>query len=120
LLENAAVGPERIVTGAQYVPVQPPEVVTVKDTFIGLVVPGAKMCVGFCKLEVVPSPKFQFQLVMVPPLAFDTSVKCVGCPAHCVVFVKEAVTTGGGGPIVVSEIKLQVIPLLPSVPILTV
>ena len=48
----------------------------------------AKACLGFCKDDNPPSPKFQAQATMVPPV--ELSVKFVALPWQALVAVKSA------------------------------
>ena len=46
----------------------------------------AKTCVGFCSVEVPPSPKLQLQEV---GALVEVSVKAVACPAHAPPFTEN-------------------------------
>jgi hypothetical protein len=73
--EKAAVGfvPALILLIKVRVETQPSAVSVVSD-MVNL--PEEKLCAGFCWVEMVLSPKFQSQLLMLTPAVLDVSVNC--------------------------------------------
>ena len=81
-----------------------------------------KTWVGFCKVEVLllplpGSPKFQFQVIMVPDPVVDSSVNKVSLPKHAVSLEKIAT---GASLMVTSALSLDVHPLALVIVSLTV
>ena len=57
----------------------------------------AYVCVGFCAVEVLPSPKSQLHEIMLPNVVVEESKKLVMSPIHPSPVLKMAVTDGSGG-----------------------
>ena len=60
------------------------------------------MWLGFCSVEVVPSPKFQLQLLAAPPL--ELSLKTTVIPTVPLVGVPEKSATGAGSSTVIKTL----------------
>ena len=69
----------------------PPPVETIRVT--GYVPAAGYICVGFCLVEVPPSPKAQFQVDIVPLLTVDLSVNGEGFPKQTGVVTNAATGT---------------------------
>src|SRR5687767_2124590 len=82
-----------VITISVVVSVQPKLDVTINST-LKLSVRIAKLCNGFCWIDVVPSLKFQAQFVIIPLLMVDKSVKGIVSCGQAKGAVKSA--TGAG------------------------
>ena len=90
MVSKLAIGNGYMLNGVlEWVLIHPLALVTVRVTVNGP--RPLKLCVGFCRLEVLGapdngSPKSHNQVVMFPPPPVcDWSVNCTGCPTHVIV-----------------------------------
>jgi len=80
---------------------QPPVVITV--SVISYVPAAYEQCVaGFCRVDVVPSPRFQLQLATAPPLTVVASVNVIHVGKHPLVIFGLNAIIGKGNTVTVT------------------